>query len=107
MRRYHLQLTPAEIQVVRSTLSSNLDSGELSWIDGDRAGRSVIGKIDAAQQAGATVDLTRSEASAVLKAAENSLNDPDFRRDYFDGRERHGAESALEKLSQFVYGGTK
>lgn len=92
--KFLLELTKAEVDLLEARLGTVAHD---SNYDGRRVARSILKKLEAPAQG-----LTAAEAAAVEKAADNTLNDPDWWRDWFAPAERAAVKRGMAKLARLA-----
>ena len=113
-KRYWVELTAAELGVLRSHFATMVEANEIyaqqptreGWRE-QAIGERVVAALDRARAAGPRqmLHLTRLEAKALHIAQENSTSDPDFIRDFLRGPLKQACTRAVRQLQQLAYEG--
>lgn len=111
-KRYWVELTEAELGVLRSHFATMVEADEIyaqcPTPNGRRQqgiGERVVAALDRARAAGPRqmLQLTRFEAQALHIAQENSTCDPEFVRDFLPGALGRACMRAQRRLQALAY----
>lgn len=108
-RRYWVELTDAELGVLRSHFATMVEANEIYAQDPSPQGRRqqaigerVVAALDRARAAGLRwmIPLTPLEARALDLAQDNSTSCPDFVRDYLPGKLADACTRAVTQIQK-------